>query len=455
MNLFTLSWAYVRKRALNSFLNILLMAFGIGTITVLLLLSAQIDENLYKNAEGIDVVVGAKGSPIQLILSGIYHMDAPTGNIPLDQAMEVMESRFVRTAYPLSLGDNWQGYRIVGTNYAYLELFGAEIAEGFLWDHEFEVVAGASVARQTGLNIGDPVISAHGLAEGGMDHPDHKMIVSGILKPSGSVLDQLILTSVETMWGIHTYGPVAGKDPQADKDAGAPEETQADKDVGAHENAGHAHDDQSHEQNEATDHVHTHGVAVTNTSWMDEKYRDKDITVLLVDYANPLAAAQFPRYVNTQTDMQAAAPAFEIARLMNVLGVGLDAIRVFGGILIFSSALGLFIALLNSMKERAYDLAVMRSLGGSKKKLVSMVLAEGLILSSIGGVTGILLAHVALEGLGIWFAQARQFAISGAVFLPSEFSILGIAMGIGLLASIFPAIVAYRTEISKTLSTSG
>jgi putative ABC transport system permease protein len=185
---------------------------------------------------------------------------------------------------------------------------------------------------------------------------------------------------------------------------------------------------------------------------MAEEYRDKEITVLLVDYANPLAAAQFPRYVNTQTEMQAAAPAFEISRLLNVLGVGLDAIKIFGYILIFSSALGLFIALLNSMKERAYDLAVMRSLGGSKQKLVFMVLTEGLLLSAMGGLTGLLFAHLALEGLGIWFAQARQFAISGTVFLPAEFSILGLAIGIGLLASIFPAIVAYRTEISKTLS---
>lgn len=407
MNLLTISWAYIRKRVLNSVLNILLMAFGIGTITVLLLLSAQVEENLYKNAEGIDVVVGAKGSPIQLILSGIYHMDSPTGNIPLDQAVELMESRFVRTAYPLSLGDNWLGYRIVGTNYSYLELFGAEIAEGDLWYHEFEVVVGASVAEQLGVELGDTVMSAHGLSEGGMEHGDHEMIVSGILKPSSSVLDQLVLTSVETMWGIHAYG---------------------------------------------ASHDHSHDSEISDTSWMAEEYRDKEITVLLVDYANPLAAAQLPRYVNTQTEMQAAAPAFEISRLLNVLGVGLDAIKIFGYILIFSSALGLFIALLNSMKERAYDLAVMRSLGGSRQKLVSMVLTEGLLLSAMGGLTGLLFAHLALEGLGIWFAQARQFAISGTVFLPAEFSILGLAIGIGLLASIFPAIVAYRTEISKTLS---
>ena len=442
MNLFSLSWAYLRKRALNSALNILLMAFGIGTITVLLLLSDQIEENLYKNAEGIDVVVGAKGSPIQLILSGMYHMDAPTGNISLDQAVELMQSRFVRTAYPLSLGDNWQGYRIVGTNYAYLELFGAEVAEGHLWDHEFEVVVGANVAEQLGIAIGDRVVSAHGLSEGGMAHPDHKMIVSGILNPSGSVLDQLVLTSVETMWGIHSYGPtpaVNGWNAVTAK----PEEK-----------AEHA-TEIDHAHSEDSESGHSHGVLVTDNSWMNEKYRDKEITVLLVEYANPLAAAQFPRYVNTQTDMQAAAPAYEISRLMSILGVGLEAIQVFGYILIFSSALGLFIALLNSMKDRAYDLAVMRSLGWSKAKLVSMVLSEGLWISAWGGITGIILAHIVLEGIGFWFAQARQFAISGAIFLPAEFSILGLAISIGLLASFFPAIVAYRTEISKILSTSG
>lgn len=468
MNLILLAWAYIRHRALNSALNILLMSFGIATITVLLLLTVQLERALYKNAEGFDVVVGAKGSPIQLILSGIYHVDSPTGNIPMDEARELMGSRFVKSSIPLALGDNWEGYRIVGTAPDYLEHFGVTFADGHLWNYAFDVVIGADVARETGKGHGDTILSAHGLTEGGMEHPDHAMIITGVLAPSGTALDQLVLTSVETMWGIHDYGGkfeatarermarIGGE--QAAGGAMSGEDTKAAG--GAMSGDGHAHGD-AHEVEDAHDHAHgdedAHGhvhsdIVVTRDSYLDPVYDDKDLTVLLMSYANPLAAAQFPRYVNTQTSMQAAAPAFEITRLLNVLGVGLDAVRFFGWVLVFSSALGLFIALLNSMKERVYDLAVMRVLGGGRLKLVALVLLEGLLLSAAGGLLGIGLAHVGLGLISRAFAQARSFTIDGAVFVQEEFYIFALAIAIGLVSSLIPALMAYRTQIVNTLS---
>jgi putative ABC transport system permease protein len=150
--------------------------------------------------------------------------------------------------------------------------------------------------------------------------------------------------------------------------------------------------------------------------------------------------------------MQAAAPAIEITRLLNLLGVGLDAIRVFAYVLILASVLGIFIALLNSMKERKYDLAIMRSLGGSRMKLFSNVLLEGLMISLAGGLLGIALGHLAVELIGQSFAEARQFAVTGFVYIPGEGWIIALAAGIGLLSSVIPAIQAYNTDIAYTLS---
>src|SRR6056297_3577570 len=203
MNIFKLSYSYLRRRALNTLLNVLLLSFGIATIVVLLLFSYQLEENLYSNAEGVDAVVGAKGSPIQLILSGIFHIDSPTGNIDLDEAKTLIRNPMVESAIPLALGDNYRGHRIVGTTKAYLDRYDAEIADGVFWDHLFDVVAGADVAELEGLGIGDTIQSSHGFAEEGMAHQDSPMRVVGILDDTGTVLDRLILTNVETMWGIH------------------------------------------------------------------------------------------------------------------------------------------------------------------------------------------------------------------------------------------------------------
>lgn len=449
MGMLRLALAYLRRNRLNALLNVLLMAFGIGTITLLLLFSAQMEDHLYRNAEGIDAVVGAKGSPIQLILSGIYHMDSPTGNIPVAQARELMgQRRLIAAAHPLALGDSWRGYRIVGTTRSYLDLFSPVLDEGAYWRHPFEVVLGASVARATGAGVGDRLVSSHGLSEGGLAHPDHEMVVVGVLESGGHVLDHLVLSSVETMWGIH-----GAYDSGGGEEEGHGEGHGEDSDDGEGDEEGHGHEEEGHGHGEEEASERPSPATVDDSTWLGSAGEGREITVLLVEYANPLAAAQFPRYVNSRTSMQAAAPAFEINRLLRLLGIGLDSARVFGFILVFTSALGLFIALLNSMKERSYDLAVMRVMGGSRWRLVSLPLLEASALSLAGGMLGLALGHVGTHLLGLSLAQGgQQLSVSGFLFLPDELAILGLAWGVGLLSALLPAILAYRVPIFRTLS---
>jgi putative ABC transport system permease protein len=449
MNLIKLSYSYLKRRALNTLLNVFLLSLGIATIVVLLLLSYQLEDNLYKNAEGVDVVVGAKGSPVQLILSGIFHIDSPTGNVDLKEARELMRHPMVASAIPQALGDNYRGYRIVGTTTAYPNKYGAELADGTLWDHEFEVVLGADVARNEELGLGDAIVSSHGFAASGHAHDDHDLHVVGIFQPTGTVLDRLILTGVETMWGIHgSESPISAPVALTDGDTNSHEHSHPDSRIEDAEQSA------TGDQNGVAghNHEHTHGREITDTSYLNEEYDEEQITTMLIQYRNPLAAAQFPRFVNSNTSMQAAAPAIEITRLLELLGVGLDAIQFFAYILILASVLGIFIALLNSMKERKYDLAIMRSLGGSRSKLFMHVILEGVLMSIAGGLLGIFLGHVAIEGVGILFEEAQQFAVTGRVFIPGEGWIIVLAIGIGFISSIIPAVQAYNTDIATTLS---
>ena len=131
MNLASLSASYLRARPLNTVLSVLLLALGVGTIVLLLLVVGQAEERMQRDARGIDLVVGAKGSPMQLMLAGIYHLDAPTGNIPLASAQALAKNRFIKKAMPLALGDSWQGRRIVGADKMYAEHYGAELRAGF------------------------------------------------------------------------------------------------------------------------------------------------------------------------------------------------------------------------------------------------------------------------------------------------------------------------------------
>ena len=149
MNLATVSLAYLRARPLSTGLNILLLALGVATIALLLLATQQIEDRLQRDARGIDLVIGAKGSPMQIILSSIYHLDVPTGNISYKQAREIAQHRAVKSVIPLALGDSYRGLRIVGTNHDYLAHYGARLAAGRLWEKPLEVVLGAEAAARS------------------------------------------------------------------------------------------------------------------------------------------------------------------------------------------------------------------------------------------------------------------------------------------------------------------
>ena len=150
MNLFILVWNYLRSRPLNTALNIFLLSLGIAVITLLLLFNNQLQKKIAENSRGIDLVVGAKGSPMQLILCNIFHIDFPTGNISLVEAERISRNRLVKSAIPLALGDSYAGFRIIGTSGAYATLYKAEIAQGGWWSHEMDVTLGAFGSGKTG-----------------------------------------------------------------------------------------------------------------------------------------------------------------------------------------------------------------------------------------------------------------------------------------------------------------
>lgn len=433
MNLVTLSLSYIRAQRLGTMLNLLLLALGMATIVILLLFSRQLEERLSRDGRGIDLVVGAKGSPIQLILSSVYHIDVPTGNIPLHDAEQLMRNPAIKKAIPLALGDSHHGFRIVGTTPEYLVHYGAEVAEGRLWQRPLEAVLGATAAGRLGLAVGDSFVGAHGVASEGTIHEEYPYAVVGLLKPSASVLDQLILTSVETVWAVHEehqQGTVLDLTKVGSKAVPAPD----------HSEKGHA------DANEREGHAargHAEG---------GEHDDERELTALLIQYRSPLAAATMPRFVNSQSALQAASPAFETARLLTLLGIGLDTLRAFGLLLIFTAGLGVFIALYNALKERRYDLAIMRTLGASRTKLLQHILLEGLLLVLAGTVIGIVLGHAVAEVLGATLKQTQQFELTGWAWVSAELWLFGLAFGVGLVAAMLPAIQAYRTDIARTLA---
>ena len=397
MNLATLSASYLRARPLNTVLSVLLLALGVGTAVLLLLVVSQLEERMGRDARGIDLVVGAKGSPMQLILSGIFHVDAPTGNIPLLAAQALQKNRLVRKAIPLALGDSWRGHRIIGAGPEYAELYGAKPVSGRFYEKPMEAVLGSEVAARTSATVGASFTGAHGIGGEGKEHAEAPYTVVGILGKTGSVLDRLVLTSIESVWTVHEEH----HEPADEKDRKALEE-------------------------------------------------DREVTVLLVQYASPLAAAMLPRQINSKSELQAASPAYETARLFSIIGVGVEALRAFAAVLILAAGLSVFIALYNALEERRYDLAVMRTLGASPAKLFGLLVTEGVALALLGTAIGLVLGHAFAAALGWWLGS--RYPVSGLEFRAEELLVAGVAAAVGLAAALLPAWRAYRVDVSRTLA---
>jgi putative ABC transport system permease protein len=180
--------------------------------------------------------------------------------------------------------------------------------------------------------------------------------------------------------------------------------------------------------------------------------RPLEITSLLVRYKSPVAAVQLPLLVNRETALQAASPAFETARLLSLVGIGVDTLGGLGLLLIATAGLSVFIALSNAMQERRYDLAVMRTLGASRAQLFTQPLLEALLLAGTGALLGILLGHVVAEAVGHFLPEGRNMGLSGLTWLPQELYVLILALLVGLVAALLPAIQAYRTDIAALLA---
>jgi len=404
MNVFSLSWRYLWSRPLASALNLLLLTLGLASMAFVLIAQDQIDHAFERDLAGIDVVVGAKGSPLQLILAGVFHMDVPPGNVPLAEVQALAKHPQVAQVIPLSLGDSVMGFRIVGTTHDYPAHYGATLAQGTLWSTPMQAVLGAQVVKATGLQVGQDFTGSHGLGGGGHEHADMPYTVTGVLAPCACVLDRLVLTDTASVWNVH--------------EGLAPGEFEG----------------LSAEDREAIE-------------------AEREVTLALVRYNTPMAAIGFPRFVNATTKMQAAAPAMEITRLLSMVGVGTRVLQGMGAVLLLVAALSVFIALWSAVRERRADIAMLRMLGAPPWKVGALLLCEALWLALLASALGLLAAQGLTALLGwLWMAD-QGLTIGGWYWPPALAGVPLAALGVALAAAAVPAVSAYRVDVTSLLQT--
>lgn len=407
--IFKIAIKNILNKPLNFLLGWLLLTLSVGIISLLLLVQQEIEQQFTNDIKGVDMVIGAKGSPLQLILSAVYHIDAPTGNIKYSEAETWMHHPYVESAIPLAYGDSYKGYSVLGTVPAYLNKYNVTIQQGKIYENDFEVVVGKTVANILKLKLGDKFFGTHGNKEGGEIHKAHSYIITGILKPSGSIIDNLIIGNIESVWKMHEH----------------PHDTAVTKNAGINKEG---HDE-------------------------EEELKEKEITAVLIKFSSQMGQIQLPRMINTSTNMMAAVPAIEINRLFSLLGIGVDTLKNIAWGIMILSALSVFITLFNALKDRKYELALMRTMGGSRTRLMLLVLLESMLLCISGFICGIILSRTVLYFFSKTAQKDYHFSFQNfGLQLPEEGYLFLITLAVGIAAALIPSIKAYRLNISKTLA---
>lgn len=399
-----LAFAYLRRRWGQALLSALVGALGIAAVITAIVGFDALPRAARHAYGGVDLVVGPKGSALDLVLCCALHVADPRGLVSQKEASDAVANPMMRAAAPIGLGDNVQGWRIVGTTPALLDIYHAHLAAGAIWNDKLQAVAGALVARTLNLKLGDSFVGAHGLAAGGEMHDKFPYKVVGILAPTGTVLDRLVLTDIETVRYVHVEQAKAEKE----------ERGSSDEDEGIASRPGAA-------------------------------------TAVVAAYRVPTAAILMQRQIDSMEGLSAASPSLEIARLLSYARPLTVAAAGFGLLLVAIAAVGAAVGLLAALAARTRDLALLRALGASRVGLAMVVFSEAAMIAAGGLVFGALIAYGLLSVASDVLSEQTGLLLQPQLDTAQIAAVIGGAILVTIVAAALPALRAMHTDIEELL----
>lgn len=456
-HLLHLAWRSMLARRTTAILTMIAVALSVALFAGVEKTRRAAADGFYGAVSGVDLIVGGRTGPVNLLLFSIFRIGDATSPVSYEAYERVAARPEVEWAVPISMGDSHRGYRVVGTTPSYFEhiQFGAEqhlaFAEGEGFDpHRLETVLGASVARDLGYQLGDKLVLAHGLGKGDiMTHDAYKFAVVGILKPTGTPIDQALYVSLEGIERMHAP-PGHAEDHDADE---AHDHDHAEDAV--HD---HALEDDHH------DHAHAEEPAQAHDAHEDADAHEEheghvhlepgQVTAVLVGVKAPALALRLTYLVNMDKSepLLAIRPAETLHALWQIVGV---AERALTAVSIFVLAVGLatiLIAILTSLNERRREMAILRAAGARPHHIFFLIILEAVLLAAIGAFLGLVVIHVGLFFLAPLIQD--RFGLALTVLSPrwTDMALLiGTPLAAGIMA-LWPASRALKNALADGLS---
>lgn len=446
MNLAVIAWKNLRQRALASALTGISIALGVMLMVAVLVIYSVLDDTFSQRSIGYDLIVGPKGSDLQLVLSTVYHISPPIENLPYRFYREFAADPRISSAIPVAMGDTTElgGFPIVGTIPQYfLEDYAPKrkfLIRGNTLRRPFDALVGSHVARTNGWDIGSTFRMIHG----GSDSHVHneEFTVAGVLQATGTPNDKSVFVHLDGFYLIQGHDKPFDEAIKREREFFgepplSPEELETEvarlKKKYSHDHSGHDH---AHD-----DHV--------------EEVPDlqKEVTSILVNAKTPIAANLVAGDLKKGFKAMGVNPIIPMRRLMvDVLGGVKLLLLVLTGLIVAVSGIGIFVSIYNSMSARRREIAIMRALGARRSTVLSIILSESIMLCLGGGVLGLLLGH-GLIFLAAPIVEIRTgLLVNPMTFDPYELILFPVLLLLGSLVGLLPGLTAYRTDVADALN---
>ena len=437
MSLFGIAWRNIRQRALTSGLTALSMALGVALVVATLVTGGVVKQAFESGAGlGYNMIIGAKGSPLQLVLNSVYLISKPIENISwqtYEQFLAASEradgvdgtfAASTQTAVPICMGDYFRGHRVVGTNAAYFDRlsrgdgqpFSFSAGENFADDDLYTAVLGSQVAATLQIAVGDEIAPTHGADDGKVHDPFR---VVGILDRTDTPVDRGVYVNMEGFYLQEGHAkPVEDGDEAAAANAGEPARLPDGR----------------------------------------LPFNQREVTAILLETASlpglpaELTAMGLRTAINEGRDAQAALPIAEIRVLLDLFVSPLELLLLLvTTLVVIVSAIGILVSMVGSSLERSRDVAIMRALGARRGVVLATVLVEAILLAVGGGGLGWLLGHGVVGLIGPWIATNAGVSAGFFSFTPAELLLVPFLIVLAILAALLPAVAAYRTDVARWL----
>jgi putative ABC transport system permease protein len=414
MNLLGLAWRSLVNRRFAVILTVCTIALSIGLLVLVEQLRSEVREGFYRSVSGVDLIVGGRTAPVQLLLYSVFGIGDATNDISWQTYTELKGLPEVKWAIPMALGDSHRSYRVLGTSAAFFEhyRFGnqepLELDRGQVFEDLFDVVIGAQVARQLEYDLGDRIVLAHGTGNVSLQgHDDHPFTVTGILAPTGTPIDQQLYVSLAAHRAIHIGWERGVQMPGSAID---PDQARA----------------------------------------QAQELRPNAVTAIFLGLNTRAAVFGLQRRINEYRPeaLSGIMPGITLQQLWRITGLAEQVLRVVAGLVVLAGLLGMLTVLLATLGERRREMAILRANGARPWQIAGLLVFEAGLIAAAGILLGVILALVVQLAAAPWLLANVGLHVGLSWPALWQVGILGLIFVAGLTVALVPALMAYRRTLA-------